>query len=182
MLIIHPKDRTTAMLAALYQGKEMQLIDTPPGSHAMKHLLYHTPPHERIMLLGHGSAQGLYYRKDDVRADFDGYIVNRHHAYSLRRHGPNLVGIWCHAVDFARKMNLKGLFSGMIISDMEEAAEYHIDTTPEELGRDNAQMVARLRFLLDTTPQLRDIPAKLAESASPLSPLSRFNWCNFYYL
>ncbi len=32
----------------------------------------------------------------------------------------NIIGIWCHTDKFARKEGLRGLFSGMIISDIKE--------------------------------------------------------------
>ena len=55
MLVIHPKDRTTEMLSILYKGLEAKLIESGFSNKEMGHLLHHTSPSERIMLLGHGS-------------------------------------------------------------------------------------------------------------------------------
>lgn len=55
MLVIHPKDKTTAMLSALYDGLGAQVVDDDRSSKEMRHLLHHVPKQERVMLLGHGS-------------------------------------------------------------------------------------------------------------------------------
>lgn len=55
MLVIHPKDKTTAMLSALYDGLEAQVVADCRSTKEMGHLLHHVSTQERIMLLGHGS-------------------------------------------------------------------------------------------------------------------------------
>ena len=52
MLVIHPKDLTTAMLSTLYEGLEAQVIDGDCSTKKMNSLLHHVSPRERIMLLG----------------------------------------------------------------------------------------------------------------------------------
>ena len=54
MLVIHPTDKTTEMLSILYGGLGARLIETDCSNKEMGHLLRHTSPSERIMLLGHG--------------------------------------------------------------------------------------------------------------------------------
>ena len=54
MLVIHPKDKTTAMLSALYDGLEAQVVADCRTTKEMGHLLHHVSTQERIMLLGHG--------------------------------------------------------------------------------------------------------------------------------
>lgn len=61
MLVIHPKDKTTAMLSALYDGLEAQVVDDNRSTKEMAHLLHHVSTQERIMLLGHGSDRGLFF-------------------------------------------------------------------------------------------------------------------------
>lgn len=94
MLVIHPKDKTTAMLSALYDGQVAQVVDDYRSAKEMAHLLYHVSTQERIMLLGHS------------------------HAYHLCRHGSNIVAVWCNAGQFARAEGLHGLFTGMIVSEV----------------------------------------------------------------
>lgn len=93
MLVIHPKDKTTAMLSALYDGQVAQVVADYRSTKKMAHLLHHISTQERIMLLGHGSDKGLFFRKDDSKDEFDKIIVGHSHAYHLRKHGGNIVAV-----------------------------------------------------------------------------------------
>ena len=97
MLVIHPKDKTTAMLSALYEGLEAQVVIDYRTTKEMGRLLHHVSTQERIMLLGHGSDKGLFFREDDSKNEFDKIIVGHPHAYHLRKHGGNIVAVWCNA-------------------------------------------------------------------------------------
>ena len=79
MLVIHPKDKTTAMLSALYDGLEAQVVADCCSIKKMGHLLHRVSTQERIMLLGHGSGKGLLYRADDSKDKFE-IIVGHPHA------------------------------------------------------------------------------------------------------
>ena len=50
MLVIHPKDKTTAMLSALYDGLEAQVVADYRTTKEIGHLLHHVSTQERIML------------------------------------------------------------------------------------------------------------------------------------
>lgn len=183
MLVIHPHDRTTAALAALYADTgAVCLTDAACPNSRIRHCLHHTPAGERIMLLGHGSDKGLFTRTDDTQPHFDRIIVGHPHAYYLRRHGANLLGLWCNADRFARAEGLHGLFSGMIVSEPDEAALYGIATSPEELARETPLLARRLRSLLDAATPLADIPRLLPRLDEAHTPLTAFNYANFFYL
>lgn len=115
----------------------------------MGRLLHHVSTQERIMLLGHGSDKGLFFRADDSKDEFDKIIVSHSHAYHLRKHGGNIVAVWCNADQFARAEGLHGLFTGMIVSELNEALLYQVKTTQEELNRENVKLARRLRALID---------------------------------
>ena len=182
MLVIHPKDKTTAMLSALYDGLGAQVVDDDRSSKEMRHLLHHVPKQERVMLLGHGSDKGLFFRADDSKDEFDKIIVGHAHAYYLRKHEGNIVAVWCNADQFARAEGLHGLFSGMIISELSEALLYHVETTQEELDRENVKLAMRLRTLLDEEIPLREIPERMLAMDDVHSPLTTFNYKNFFFL
>ena len=93
MLVIHPQDRTTAMLQILYEGLGAHVVANDCSNREMGHLLHHTYMGERIMLLGHGSDKGLFYRKDDTQNGFDKILVGHPQAYMLRRHRGSVIGI-----------------------------------------------------------------------------------------
>ncbi|MGM9868967.1 MAG: hypothetical protein ACI30R_04995 [Sodaliphilus sp.] len=182
MLVIHPKDKTTAMLSALYAGLEAQVVADCRSTKEIGHLLHHTAPSRRIMLLGHGSDRGLFYRPDDTKDEFTKIIVGHPHAYYLRKHGGNIVAVWCNADQFARAEGLHGLFTGMIISELSEAELYEVPTTQAELDCENVKLALRLRTLLDARVPLSEIPARMLALDDVHTPLTTFNYQNFHYL
>ncbi len=182
MLVIHPIDETTDFLKLLYDPDEVTVINQSTCNTDVKSLLNHVPRQERIMLLGHGSENGLFSRGDSDFPDFDRLMISHQHSYYLRRHGGNIVGIWCNADAFARKEGLHGLFSGMIISDIDEAKEYGFDTSEEELEKENLKLAFHLGFHLCKGTPLHLIPEIMCHSDNIHNPLTRFNYNNFYYL
>ena len=182
MLVIHPTDKTTEMLSILYEGLGARLIKPDCSNKKMGYQLRHTSPSERTMLLGHGSDKGLFFRKNDEEEGFDGIIVGHSQAYYLRKHCGGIIGIWCHAVDFAKKEGLHGLFSGMIISEMSEAEENGVVTDKDSMDRTNRLMFSQLRRLLDDGIPLHEIPERLKALDTTQNELSQFNYERFYYL
>ena len=182
MLVIHPTDKTTEMLSILYEGLGARLIEADCSNKEMGHLLHHTSPSERIMLLGHGSDKGLFFRKSDEEEDFDGIIVGHPQAYYLRKHCGGIIGIWCHADKFARAEGLHGLFSGMIISEEQEAVEYGVMATQQEILKSNTIMFGHLRLLLDEDTPLCEIPQRIKNMDAERTSLSVFNYNNFLYI
>lgn len=187
MLVIHPKDRTTAVLAPLYaECPDARMLDCTLSGAEISRTIRHTPRAERIMLLGHGCDKGLLWREDDTKPEFDRTLVGHPQAAQLRHHGGNIVAVFCHADQYARAEGLHGLFTGMIISELHEAYFYDIPTTQEELDREIPLFVSRLRALLDDPEVLlSDIPALMARYADPEtepSPLCAFNYARVHYL
>lgn len=183
MLVIHPKDRTTAFLSALYDGVENAVVITEKISRGdLNHQLHHEPKTERIMFLGHGSGKGLYWRSNDTLPGFDDVIMGHPNAYHLRNHGSNIVAIFCNADRFAIEEHLHGLFTGMIISEFSEAMEFGIATTESEIERENLKFVIRLRSLFDEGVPLHTIPHRMLELDDSKTPLTEFNYRRIYYL
>lgn len=177
MLVIHPIDDTTDFLRTLYGGmEEVALVAGDESRNRLTRRLYHLPRGETVMLLGHGGPDGLYRREGD------GYrcYVGRSMGYCLRRHP--LVGIWCHSALFAERNRLHGLFSGMIVSEMEEAREFGIKTTEEELRAENRRFAATLRNLLESGVPTGRIPALMKESIQDGPEVRAFNYCSVYCL
>lgn len=182
MLVIHPKDSTTTVLSLLYEGMEVRKLNQSFNSTEIKRALNHTSKLERIMLLGHGMDKGLLTRDNDEQDVFHRLIVHHPHAYYLRKHGGNIVAVWCNADMFARKEGLHGLYTGMIISELSEALIYNVNTTQEELDRETPKLVMRLRSLLDEEVPLHEIPSRMLAMDDVHSPLTEFNYKHFYYL
>lgn len=181
-LIIHPQDHTTDFLTALYEGwSDITVYTNKLTSKEMNHLFHHCSPAAQIMLLGHGSDKGLYYREDSHKEGFDNVIVGHPHRHWLQnRH--NIVGIFCNADLFAKSEGLHGLYTGMIISELSEAEQYNIHTSEDELSYENVKFVSRLRQLLDEGSLLYEIPDRMLALDDSQSELTKFNYANIFYL
>lgn len=183
MIVIHPTDRTTAFLSKLYEGMEgAVVIKDNLSKKDMNQILHHMSKNERILLLGHGCYKGLYWREDDTKPEFDAIVVGHPHNYHLRNHGSNIVAVFCHADKFAESERLHGLFTGMLISEMSEAITEGIETTGEEIDRENLKFVIRLRSLLDEEVPLHEIPQRMLALDDVRSPLTTFNYQRIYYM
>ena len=90
------------------------------------------------------------------------------------------MAVWCNADQFAHAEGLHGLFTGMIVSEASEALLYQVETTQEELDRENVKLAMRLRTLLDERIPLSEIPKRMLEMDDVHSPLTTFNYKNFY--
>ncbi len=179
--VVHPKDKTTAVLKGLYEGMDYQLIDESMTNQEVRHLLNHANGFQAMMLLGHGSDKGLFSRTDDNKESFDRILVGRQHRYYLYKQH-RLIGIWCHANLFAMEHHLSGLFSGMFISEMSEAYEYGVETSQEELDQELRKFVVRLRSLIDEGIHYSEIPERLKAMDDVHSPLTNFNYASVYYI
>ena len=65
---------------------------------------------------------------------------------------------------------------------LSEALLYHVETTQEELDRENVKLAMRLRTLLDEEIPLREIPERMLAMDDVHSPLTTFNYKNFFFL
>ena len=181
-LIIHPQDHTTAFVSTLYEGwSDTEVYKEKLTSKEVNHLFHHCSPTTQIMLLGHGSDKGLYYRENSHNEGFDCVMVGHPHKHWLRnRH--NIIGIFCNANLFAKTEGLHGLYTGMIISEMSEAERYDILTTEEEISCENVKFMARLRLLFDEGCLLYEIPDRMLALDDTQTELTKFNYGNIFYL
>ena len=164
-LVIHPKDATTDCLSVIYEGRGWDVIrdyDTP-----RKKVVEEIRKHDRIIMLGHGGPSGLLAgamkswpggRKHFNR--FDHYIVNEECVDALR--GKDTFSIWCNSDKFFRKYGLKGLHTGMIISEVGEEFFLPGASSDEEwtLPLDEEQMAKNMELFcgafakyIDLTPE-----------------------------
>lgn len=109
-LVIHPKDSTTDMLCRIYKDTDWTIINTNVSKSYLEEQI---KLHDRIIMLGHGTPQGL------IMSGYNRLIINSDLVYLLR--DKDCVCMWCNADKFVVKYNLKGFYSGMIISESNEA-------------------------------------------------------------
>lgn len=115
-LVIHPDDRSTDFLRAVYENIEDKTVIT--GGVSQVDVDFQILNHERVIMLGHGTPNGLL--SVGKFKNTDGYIIDAMSAEYLKRTKENIY-IWCYASDFVKKYNLKGFASGMFISEVHEA-------------------------------------------------------------
>jgi hypothetical protein len=79
-------------------------------------------------MMGHGCDRGLFNSNFDV-------VIDSNLVYLLR--DKDCIAIWCNADAFFTKYKLKGLYTGMIISDYTEAQYESVTTTYHEIDCSN---------------------------------------------
>lgn len=176
MIVIHPKDKTTSFLKAIYAGKrDVTLIDETWNNRNIRETIGNAKD-EIIMMLGHGYNRGMFAPYGGN--PFARTIVDDRLVYLLREH--KCIGIWCYANEFAEKYGLKGLFSGMIVSDANEAMDNCLDIAGEDIDACNNQFASDLEYCIRRY-SLDLIPKMMLELQDYHSDIKDFNYKNLYY-
>lgn len=184
VLVIHPKDRTTDFLSVIYKDYEKYLtVITEPCSKS--HLKRSIRDHDYVIMLGHGSEKGLY--------GFNRMVIDSSFVYLLREKSDSMY-IWCNADKFTTKYGLSGFCTGMIISEYEEAMNYAVQATDEEIEISNKKFAEAvrdsltrfiLRSFLKITPNytIRDSIYSIYSDAlsNTSNPVIDFNIKNLQY-
>ena len=173
MIVIHPNDKTTEFLSVIYDKNNVKLLTEQDSNSKVRREIMSS---DDIIMLGHGCNYGLLSRSS--YKCFNRLIVNSSHVNFLRN--KKCIGIWCNANNFAEKYNLKGLFSGMIISEIEEAYYCNVETSKEELEIENKLFAERLSYCLKHFP-LKDVPKEMKNLLTKETPLTSFNYNNLFY-
>ena len=184
-VIIHPNDNSTRFLKRLYSGfGEPIVADETFNNKGIREFVSHND-NKVVVMLGHGCPGGLFAPRKNKNYQggidqFGRLIINSRHVDLLRKH--ICIGIWCYAVDFARKYGLHGLFSGMIISELEEAQDCGINEfTRPEIDMYNQDFAEALYDCINKYP-LNEVPDAMAAYVSNPNRLEEFNYSNLYYL
>ena len=113
-------DPDTKVLRGIWGGLDTEVIEVENRRNNPEHFQSSTKIKEAIskegdtlIIVGHGSSEGCW---DPTY----GYTFDSSCLPYLK--AKNVIGIWCHASDFARKYNVKGFFSEMFISNIGEAS------------------------------------------------------------
>ena len=115
-LVIHAEDSSTDFLCPIYQTIEDKTVLRKGVT--KKEVAEQIKVHDRIIMLGHGSPEGLFavgqFKTDNA------YIIDSSLSEILAEKEEN-VYIWCHANKFVEKFDLKGFYTGMFVSEILEA-------------------------------------------------------------
>ena len=121
-LIIHPEDPTTDFLSQIYARLTNKTVIR--GDISKSEIPKLIESHDRVLMLGHGSPNGLL--SIDMFPDADSYIIDDSMVLSLKNK-TNCLFIWCHANQFVQRHGLSGLYCGMFLSEMIELFYYGFD-------------------------------------------------------
>lgn len=124
-LVIHPKDESTDFLCKIYKDHDWTVINSTVPKRVMKDAI---KSHDRIIMMGHGCDRGLFNSNFDT-------VIDSNYVYLLRE--KDCIAIWCNADVFFLKYGLKGLYTGMIISDYTEAQYESVTATYHEIDESN---------------------------------------------
>ena len=176
MTVIHPNDPTTKFLSLLYETRDdiSALITEANTKSEVQRAIRGD---DTIMMLGHGSEFALFSDRRST-SQFGRQLVNSDFVQFLR--DKTCIGIWCHANKFAERYHLHGLFSGMIISEEQEAVECEIAATKEEIEEENIKFAIRLKDCIERYG-LKETPQRMKELDDAKSELTTFNYNNLYY-
>ena len=176
MTIIHANDPTTKVLTLLYEQREnisARITEAGTNSDIQRAIR----GDDTIMMLGHGNQYGLF-SKPDKNGKYKRFLITDRHVQFLRE--KTCIGIWCHANKFAERYGLHGLFSGMIISELQEAIDYDIHATKEEIDVEMEKFTCRLNDCIDRFA-LAEISMRMKGLDDVKSELTLFNNSNLYY-
>jgi hypothetical protein len=123
--------------------------------------------HDRIVMLGHGTEKGLI--------GFNKFVIDSSWVYLLR--DKNCVCIWCNADEFVKKYQLKGFYTGMIISEYEEAIMCCVPSNSHWINESNVDFALALKHSIDEENMLEN--AKMLYEGN--SAVVEFNRNNLYY-
>jgi hypothetical protein len=116
-LVIHPFDKSTTFLEVIYQTTPNKTVIT--GGISKNEVKKLIEEHDRVMMMGHGSPNGLF-NINQFKDCYNGYIIDNEMVNLLSKKDNN-VYIWCNADKFVDQHWLKGFYSGMFISEVGEA-------------------------------------------------------------
>ena len=132
-LIIHTADESTDFLNPIYKNVINSTLITGDITKAELLQLFHE--HDRIMMMGHGSPQGLFAVSQFPDEGHMTYIVD--HSFVPALKNKDNIFIWCHANKFVETHQLNGFYSGMFISEIMEAWMYDYDVAEEIIFESN---------------------------------------------
>lgn len=176
VLVIHPDDRSTDMLKAVYEGKGYDVISDPRITD--EEVVEQIKSHDNIIMLGHGTPYGLISwnrTTGEVR-----YVINDSHAELLKT--KETYSMWCHSDAFFERHDMKGFHSGMIISEEMEALMYGIVGYSDE---DIAESMMPLMYAMHDTIEMEDLQEMkriILERYNANDPVTWFNRRNIVIL
>jgi len=181
-LVIHPKDRTTDFLKQIYKNIPNKTVIT--GGTDKQSIIQLIGMHDRVLLMGHGSPNGLFsVGQFNLDMYSSSYIVGDGCVEALRKKD-NILYLWCNADRFVNYHKLKGLYSGMFISETGEAHYCRVRTSRTQVAESNDLFAYLLGEQLTTDKPLTQIHQTVKSLYSEMAeynPVAEYNNERWYH-
>jgi hypothetical protein len=142
-LVIHPQDRSTDFLTPIYMNlksfPDFDDVTIIRGGMTKDEVDEQIEQHDRIMMMGHGSPGGLF--SIGQFTDNPGFIID--HTTVPLLQDKECIFIWCNADRFVEANDLKGLYSGMFISEVLEAIYCGLSGTQQDIVTESNDYFAK---------------------------------------
>jgi hypothetical protein len=131
-------------------------------------------------MLGHGSPNGLF----NVSGIGEGVmVVDKSLVEELR--GKQLIAIWCHANLFIERHSLSALYSGMFISEVNEAFYCGVQSDQAMVNESNDTFAVLLGNMLTNTSmnleKTHDMVLESYEELGEVNAVAKYNSDRLYY-
>jgi hypothetical protein len=183
-LIIHPKDITTDFLYPIYEKlPQTTILSTGVDS---EELINHVQASDRCILMGHGTPHGLLNMGSVIHPYR--LFINTPEVNAILRNQKHNLYIWCNADLHIHEQSLYGFFTGMFISEVEEALAYGFYIPEPQLQsfieESNNYFATSLGEILLTESSSTEIYKHIRNSYYNIvkdNPVAKFNWQKLYH-
>jgi hypothetical protein len=172
-LVIHPWDMSTMFLKPIYKHlPNLSVITGGINKDTLSNLIR---IHDQVLFMGHGDGYGLLSMRSFLGSE---RIVDREVVDALRDK-ERVLYLWCHADQFVRRHDLSGAFSGMFISEMEEADYFGIKASKHDLNESNTTFATLLGESLKSNGSIMEAWGEVNEAYGWLAqnnPIASYNY------
>jgi len=162
------KDEDTKMLEILWSGvNNVNLVHANYFNSVMEKTIDLAIANEKDTLLfcGHGTSYGLLAPKS-----YGTYMIHQSNANIIQ--AKNVIGVMCYGAEFAERVGLHGLFTSMFISNINEAVDYGVSTTKNEINSENMTVLQTINGMLRNGTSMENCYNSLKNLINPLSDCS----------
>jgi hypothetical protein len=146
-LVVHPDDRSTDFLKAIYAGIPNCTVMT---SGTIWEVDLAIQAADQVILLGHGTKRGLL-----ALDKFKGGMYCIDHQSAPLLHGKKVIGIWCYCSDYMKEHGIENCFAtNMFISEVLEANYCGLP------GHSKEQIDLQCKYFCDLVGAVIDRPVK----------------------
>ena len=174
MIIVYVNSKEdTSTFSPLYENIEgSTLLYNPTKEEVVK--ILSERPNESLMCFGHGTESGL------LSEDWSETIIDSSMVDLLRDR--DIIGIWCYASEFAKRHNLRGFFTYMFVSNLQECVFCRLGYYDEEIiFEQNEKFARRINELINNGTPLADWVELLNEGRDQGYAFVDFNYENLCY-